>query len=39
MKKWKTNLAALVAGICWAIPCGAALFQFEVEPFYADTMM
>jgi phosphatidylserine/phosphatidylglycerophosphate/cardiolipin synthase-like enzyme len=40
MKKWKSKLAIMVAtGAFWAWPCAAELFQFEVEPFYADTMM
>ncbi len=38
-KKWKSKLVALMAGVLWALPCGADLFQFEVEPFYVDTML
>lgn len=36
MTKW---IVVALAGLCWAWPCAATLFDFEVDPFYADTMM
>jgi phosphatidylserine/phosphatidylglycerophosphate/cardiolipin synthase-like enzyme len=40
MRKWKSRLAwMLAAGVLRALPCTAALFQIEVDPFYAETML
>ena len=38
MKTWKF-ISAAVAGACWALACAASVFQVEVDPFYADTML
>ena len=38
MKKWKSILAA-AAGIFWVLSCAASVFQIDVDPFYAETML
>lgn len=36
MRLWMSIAAA---GLFWVLPCPAALFNVDVDPFYADTMM
>ena len=40
MRTWRNNLTMACAAIAlWVRPCAAELFQFTVEPFYAETML
>ena len=38
MNSWK-SISAAAAGALWAVTCAASVFQVEVDPFYADTML
>ena len=41
--KWKlfkwVPVVALAAGWCWTLPSAASPFQFEVDPFYKDSVL
>ncbi|NCA83226.1 MAG: DUF1669 domain-containing protein [Opitutae bacterium] len=40
MMKWRQQGAmAVAAGLIWVLPCAASPFEFEVDPFYVETML